>query len=141
MGITFTDMSAAQCREGLAAGEVGRIVWCSHGRPQVCPVNYAVVDGDIVFRTSPYTALGMQVPGQSVAFEVDRLDHGAQRGWSVGVQAEATAVYDPDEMRRLRRSAPQPWAGGQRNLVIRLRPQRMTGRVIGEPELQSQSAG
>lgn len=141
MGATFMDMSPAQCRERIAAGGVGRIVWCSHGRPQIYPVNYAVVDDDIVFRTAPYTALGTQVVGQPVEFEVDELDHEGERGWSVVVQAEATAVTDPDEMMRLRRSAPQPWAEGQRNLLIRLHPQRMTGRIVGAPQPQRRSAG
>jgi len=141
MGPTFTDMSATQCRERIASGGVGRIVWCSHGRPQICPVNYAVVDGDIVFRTAPYTNLGMQVPGQSVLFEVDELDHDAHRGWSVVLQAEAATVDDPDEVMRLRRSGPQPLAEGQRHQLVRLHPHRMTGRVVGELEPRGQSAG
>jgi len=141
MGPTFRDMSPAQCRERIARGGVGRIVWCARGEPQIQPVNYAVVDDDIVFRTAPYTGLGMRVAGQRVAFEVDEIDHDAQSGWSVVVQAEARAVHDPDEIRRLRRSGPQPWAEGQRNLVIRLRPQRMTGRVVGEVASRSRSAG
>ena len=141
MGSTLMDMSAAQCRERIAPGGVGRIAWCAHGRPQICPVNYAVVDDDIVFRTAPYTCLGMQVAGQPVAFEVDEIDYDAQSGWSVVVHAEASAVHDPDEVLRLRRSGPQPWAEGQRNLVIRLRPLRMTGRIVGEAESRSRSAG
>ena len=141
MGSTFTEMSPAQCRERIAGGGVGRIVWCAHGRPQIQPVNYAVVDDKVVFRTAPYTSLGMQVDCQPVVFEVDEVDHEAQRGWSVVVQAEARVVHDPDELMRLRRLGPQPWAEGQRNLVIRLLPQRMTGRVVGEMEPQRQSAG
>lgn len=141
MGSTFMDMSAAQCRERIAPGGVGRIAWCAHGRPQICPVNYAVVDGDIVFRTAPYTNLGMQVAGQPVAFEVDEVDHDTQSGWSVVVQADAMVVQDPDEIMWLRRSGPQPWADGQRPLVVRLRPQRMTGRIVGELDRRGQSAG
>lgn len=137
----FVDMSAAQCRERIAHGGVGRIVWCAHGRPQIYPVNYAVVDGDIVFRTAPYTGLGMQVASQPVVFEVDEIDHDAQRGWSVVVEAEATTVNDPDEIMRLRRVGPQPWAEGQRQLLIRLHPQRMSGRIVGEAEPRRQSAG
>jgi nitroimidazol reductase NimA-like FMN-containing flavoprotein (pyridoxamine 5'-phosphate oxidase superfamily) len=141
MGPTFRDMSPAQCRERIARGGVGRVVWCAHGRPQIQPVNFAVIDDAIVFRTAPYTGLGMQVAGRQVAFEVDEIDHDTQSGWSVVIHAEASAVQDPDEILRLRRSGPQPWAEGQRNLVVRLRPQRMTGRVVGDAESSGRSAG
>lgn len=141
MGPVFMDMSAAQCRERIARGGVGRVAWCAQGRPQIYPVNYMVVDGDIVFRTAPYTGLGMQVSGRPVVFEVDEIDHDAQRGWSVVVQAEAEAVHDPDEMMRLRRQGPEPWAEGQRNLLVRLRPQRVSGRIVGDPGPRTQSAG
>jgi len=141
MAPTFRDLSPAQCRERIGRGGVGRIVWCAHGRPQIQPVNFAVVDDDIVFRTAPYTGLGTQVAGRQVAFEVDEIDHDTQSGWSVVVHAEASAVQDADEIMRLRRSGPQPWAAGRRNLVIRLRPQRMTGRVVGEAGSRDRSAG
>lgn len=133
-------LSAAQCRERIGSEGVGRVVFCAQGRPQIYPVNYAVVDDDIVFRTAPYTALGMQASGKSVLFEVDEIDHDAQRGWSVVVQADATTVDDPDEMMRLRRFGPRPWAEGQRNLLVRLHPSKVTGRVVGEPP-RRQSAG
>jgi nitroimidazol reductase NimA-like FMN-containing flavoprotein (pyridoxamine 5'-phosphate oxidase superfamily) len=81
------------------------------------------------------------VTGQPVVFEVDEIDHEGRQGWSVVVQAEATAVHDPDEIMHLRRSGPQPWAEGQRHLLIRLHPQQMTGRIVGGPEARSQSAG
>jgi len=141
MGRTFRDMSPAQCRERIARGGVGRVVWCVNGRPRVQPVNYTVVDDDIVFRTAPYTDLGMHVAGRPVAFEVDEIDHDTESGWSVVVHGEARVVQDPDETLRLRRSGPQPWAEGQRSLVVRLRPQRTTGRTVGEVEAPGRSAG
>jgi uncharacterized protein len=133
MSALMSDMSADECRKRICGGGIGRIAWCVRGKPRICPVNFTVVGDDIVFRTAPYTELGMHVAGQAVAFEVDGIDAEARCGWSVVVEAEATAVDDPDELMRLRRLGPQPWAAGQRVLFVRLRPRAISGRQVGAP--------
>ncbi|MGH3355708.1 MAG: pyridoxamine 5'-phosphate oxidase family protein [Nocardioidaceae bacterium] len=130
MSTGFIEMSAEECRERVADSGIGRVVWCAQGQPKIVPVNYALVDGEIMFRTAPYTDLGRQIDGQSVVFEIDRVDYERLRGWSIVVRAEATTVDDPDTVARLRRVMPQPWAGGQRMLFVRLRPRAMTGRYV-----------
>jgi uncharacterized protein len=126
----MTDMSEDECRQRIAEGGVGRIAWCYNGRPRILPVNFTVVDGDILVRTAAYTEFGMHGAHQAVVFEVDELDHEHHRGWSVVVEAEARVVDDPDEMYRLRRLGPRPWAPGQRHLYVRLRPLAWTGRRV-----------
>lgn len=132
MSTGMVDLSPKECRDLVARGRVGRVALCSHDGPQVFPVNFAVVDGDIVFRTSPYTQLGLEVRGRRVAFEVDDLDYDRAAGWSVVVKGEATAVEDPDEIAALRRRVPEPWAPGHRTLFVRLSPHGFTGRRVGD---------
>jgi uncharacterized protein len=130
MTSAFVDMSAQECRERLASGGIGRVAFCGADGPQIYPVTFTVVDGDVVFRVAPYTRLGMHVTGKEVAFEVDDVDHLHRGGWSVVVRGRAAAVDDPDEAIRLRREGPQPWASGQRHLFVRVHPTSVTGRSV-----------
>ncbi len=128
----MTELPARTCRERVAGAGVGRVAWCGNGRPQITPVNYTMHGDDIVFRTSPYSGLGRHIAGAAVAFEVDGYDEDQRSGWSVVVHAQASVVDDPDEAMKLRRLGPQPWAPGQRNLFVRLRTDRITGRQVGQ---------
>ena len=69
------ELSTDECRELLSAGLVGRVAVCTPVGPHVVPVNYAVVDDDVVIRTSPYSVLGSHARGSILALEVDHLDY------------------------------------------------------------------
>ena len=98
--------------------------------PVVVPVNYSVVDGGIVFRTEPGTTPA-QADGHQVAFEADRIDEAFGEGWSVLVRGPGTTVTDPNEVARLEEQAfSTPWAGGRRELWLRIEPVAVTGRRI-----------
>ncbi len=62
------------CAELLATREVGRVAVCTTDGPRIIPVNYSVVDDAVVFRTTPYSVLGMHAWRGRLAFEVDDLD-------------------------------------------------------------------
>ena len=84
----------------------------------------------IVFRTEPGTVTS-HASGSPVAFEVDRIDGAFSQGWSVLVRGHASVVTDADDVRRLEEQAySTPWAGGQRDLWIRIDPLSITGRRI-----------
>jgi nitroimidazol reductase NimA-like FMN-containing flavoprotein (pyridoxamine 5'-phosphate oxidase superfamily) len=125
------DLDEQECRRLLSSRGVGRIaVTTREGRPAVVPVNYGVVDDAIVFRTAPQ-ALPAAAVGAEVAFEVDHVDDTMSVGWSVLAVGLAEAVTDPGEAEDLaRRTSAEPWAGGERDLWIRIRPGRLTGRRI-----------
>ncbi|WP_406411542.1 helix-turn-helix domain-containing protein [Streptomyces sp. NBC_01614] len=126
----FTELSPDECRSLLGPHGVGRIALSTASGPVVVPVNYSVVDGAIVFRTASGTTPSLAA-GRPVAFEVDRIDDAFSRGWSVLVRGRARAVTDPDEARRLTESAySRPWAGGGRDLWVRVEQQAVTGRRI-----------
>ncbi|MFJ5534833.1 helix-turn-helix domain-containing protein [Streptomyces sp. NPDC093261] len=126
----FTELTTGECRELLSTHGVGRLAMHTAAGPVIVPVNYSVVQGTLVFRTRPH-ALPAQAQGSQVAFEVDHLDEALSQGWSVLVSGHARAVTDPESVRRLEEEAySAPWAGGQRELWIRIEPSSITGRRI-----------
>ncbi|MDF3299121.1 helix-turn-helix domain-containing protein [Streptomyces tropicalis] len=126
----LTELAPAECRALLGGHGVGRLAVPTVSGPVVVPVNYSVVDGAIVFRTAP-DATPYQAVGCRVAFEVDRIDDAFSRGWSVLVRGHAHAVTDSAEVRRLvDRAYSPPWAGGRRDVWVRIDPLVVTGRRI-----------
>ncbi|MFD8252522.1 pyridoxamine 5'-phosphate oxidase family protein [Streptomyces werraensis] len=125
------DLGAEECRRLLSTHGVGRIaVTTSDGRPAVVPVNYEVVDDEIVFRTMP-GSVPAAAAGTEVAFEVDHVDEAMSRGWSVLAVGPASVVKSPDAVRELaRRAHTDPWAGGTRDVWVAIRPTRVTGKRI-----------
>ncbi|MEU6774993.1 pyridoxamine 5'-phosphate oxidase family protein [Streptomyces sp. NPDC046759] len=125
------DLDPEECRTLLSTHGVGRVsVSPSDGRPAVVPVNYDVVDGAIVFRTAP-DSVAAAAAGREVAFEVDHVDDALSQGWSVLAVGPARAVTDPDAVRALTRNAhTRPWAGGERQMWVSIRPTSLTGRRI-----------
>ena len=106
---------------------------CTDTGPLVWPVNYSMVEDDIVFRTSPHSLLGAMAWNSRLAFEVDRIDLDREEGWSVLATGTGQMVEDPDELGLIRTFRdPHPWAGGAtRLLYVRLRWVGLTGRELG----------
>jgi hypothetical protein len=117
-----------ECRTLLGPGGVGRVVFTTDHGPEALPVNYTVVGESVVFRTAPDTPLAAVVD-TDVGFEVDRLDEAFSEGWSVLVSGPAKRVREPAVIWRLA-DVVEPWAGGDRNVFIRIDPHRVTGRRI-----------
>ncbi len=127
-----TELSYDKCRELLSGGVVGRAAVCTPTGPRILPVNYAVIDDSIVFRTTPYSVLGTYAWNTQLAFEVDQVDHEFQRGWSVVAVGRGEMVDDDADLAAIRAFRnPQPWAGGARLLYVRLRWDGLTGRQLG----------
>ncbi len=126
------EIGEAECRELLAAHEVGRLVAIIDDEPHIFPVNYAF-DGDgIVVRTDG----GMKLRGATlrrVAFEIDDLEHAPPAcSWSVvahGVGDDITDAVDP-ESERARTMLVTPWAPGEKRQWIRIHNLVFTGRRL-----------
>ncbi|MGW2648868.1 pyridoxamine 5'-phosphate oxidase family protein [Streptomyces sp. NPDC001393] len=125
------DLAPEECRSLLSTHGVGRVsVSTADGRPAVVPVNYDVVDDAIVFRTAP-DSVAAAAAEREVAFEVDHLDEALSQGWSVLAVGRASVVTDPATVRALtRRAHTPPWAGGEREMWVSIRPTSLTGRRI-----------
>lgn len=123
-------LSAAQCREHLAAGGVGRFLFAADRGPVAIPVNYRVLGADIVFCTGGATSViaGLQQP--RVSFDVDHIDDALSEGWSVLVSGQARLMTEPAELEKAAALGIVPWAGGDRDTYIRIVVRDITGRRI-----------
>lgn len=122
-------MDENECWRRLSSGGVGRVAFSVPEGPVVIPVNFAMVEESVVFRTEPGSVIVAQ-EGANVGFEVDRIDDALRSGWSVLVVGRATRVTDPGELRRLAAARIEPWAGPERDVYMRITPHRITGRRI-----------
>jgi nitroimidazol reductase NimA-like FMN-containing flavoprotein (pyridoxamine 5'-phosphate oxidase superfamily) len=123
-------LSPAECFDLLEPGGIGRVGFTSVDGIMMLPVNFAVTAKTIIFRTAPDTLLALY-SGAQVSFEADRLDEALHTGWSVLVQGRASEVTDEREVKRLQnRTHLQPWAAGPRDVYVRIRPTRISGRQI-----------
>jgi nitroimidazol reductase NimA-like FMN-containing flavoprotein (pyridoxamine 5'-phosphate oxidase superfamily) len=123
-------LSVAECLELLEPGGIGRVGLTSVAGVVILPVNFAVTRSAIIFRTAPDTLLAMRTSTR-ISFEADHIDEARQAGWSVLVQGHARIVIDEPEIRRLERTVGlEPWAGGARDVWVRITPVRISGRRI-----------
>ncbi len=118
-----------ECEVFLRTQRVGRVAVCSD-RPAVLPVVYALLDGDVVFRTAPGEKLIAAALHRTIAFEVDAYDSDLQAGWSVNVVGAAEEIVHPDDLDRARALDLPAWAGEVRDRFVRIRAENITGRRI-----------
>jgi nitroimidazol reductase NimA-like FMN-containing flavoprotein (pyridoxamine 5'-phosphate oxidase superfamily) len=99
----------AECLRLLASASLGRIGLSSGALPVVLPVNFTVIDDQIVVRTRRGTRLSTATRNAIVAFEVDELDPETGAGWSVMVQGLAREVSDVIDLASPRHAALARW--------------------------------
>lgn len=128
--VWLAPLDAEECRRRLGDRGVGRVAVSMGALPAILPVNYAVMDGDVVFRTGPGSKLDAAVSGAVVAFEVDRIEIVPHGGWSVLVVGVARPISDPDDLARAERLPLVPWADSQRDTFVRIESARITGREL-----------
>lgn len=120
-----------ECRALLARAVIGRIVFTHQALPAVQPVNFVLSRGDIVIKVSRTSRLATAAADTVVAFEIDDYDIEAETGWSVVAVGRARRVTDPRETTRLEALPLRTWAPVERDTFIRVRPELITGRRIG----------
>lgn len=126
------ELSADECVDLLSGNDVGRVAVATPRGPRIVPVNYAIHEEAIVFRTTPYSELGTYGRDSDLAFEIDSLDFEMHQGWSVVAIGKASAVDDPGELAAIRAAwDPTPWAAGARHLYLKLRWREISGRRLG----------
>jgi hypothetical protein len=119
-----------ECLRLLKAHGVGRVGASVRCRPVVYPVNYRLVDDSIVFLTRQGGDLDGVTEGTIVAFEIDSADFIYHEGWSVLVVGRSAHVSDPSALKRTRGFSPMTWAGDDRNVMVRIVLDEVTGRRI-----------
>ena len=128
------DLTRDDCLDLLASTTIGRVAVSTPDGPHIVPVNYGLFEDTVVVRTSSYSLLGTYARDAVVALEIDGFEPDARSGWSVVVRSRCSVESDPRTIRAIREAAPEaPWAGGTRNLYLRLRTEQVTGRSVGAP--------
>jgi nitroimidazol reductase NimA-like FMN-containing flavoprotein (pyridoxamine 5'-phosphate oxidase superfamily) len=130
----FEELDRQDCLELLREECVGRVALTARALPIVLPVNFAVLDGDIVWRSAQGTKLNDASTGFVVAFEVDHYEPDHKRGWSVMIQGLAHVITDSDQLDRAKQLPLEPWAlEGVADRFVCLVPNIATGRRIRQP--------
>lgn len=130
-------LDEAECLRLISPAGVGRLAYNGRYGLTVLPVNYAVHEGTIVFRTAHDSPTdedlrtGIADAEYKVAFEIDELNPALREGWSVLVQGSVHHVTSEDERASVLKAGVEPWAGGARELFLRIQPTRITGRRVG----------
>jgi transcriptional regulator with XRE-family HTH domain len=127
----LTSLSVADCQALIARGGIGRVVFAEPGRrPVAIPVNYRMDGDDVVFRIDGGTRLADSLRQANVSFDVDQVDEALAEGWSVLLTGSVSVITEPEDLDHVRSLGIEPWAGGDRQTYVRLRPSEVTGRAI-----------
>lgn len=122
-------LSREESERYLAGGGVGRFVFVAPQGPVALPVNFRYRDGDVLFRTRPKGALAAAA-GTTVSLEVDQIDEPMSEGWSVLVTGRAELIDDPAELEQAAGLGIEPWPGGHREAIMRIKTDEISGRRI-----------
>lgn len=130
------ELTEAESLHLIEQAEIGRIGFSGRYGPIILPVNYKIVEGSVVFRTAVGSPLGEDLrtgiahAEYKVAFEIDMLDPVDRTGWSVLIQGAAHHLDDEQERAVVERAGIEPWAGGERDQFVRIKPTAISGRRI-----------
>jgi nitroimidazol reductase NimA-like FMN-containing flavoprotein (pyridoxamine 5'-phosphate oxidase superfamily) len=113
-------LAREDCLSLLRQAHIGRVAVSMGALPAVLPVNFTLIDEDVVFRTQPGAKLDAALANNVVAFEADDVDRIYQTGWSVLVQGLAREIVDPLELDAARRAPLRAWAGDGRDRFVRI---------------------
>jgi hypothetical protein len=130
------ELDEYQCLTLMDPTGVGRIAYISRFGPAVLPVTYTVHRGAVLFRTAEHGPLdedlrtGVAQPGCIMGLQIDDIGAAARPGWSVLIQGPARRLTAAEEEDALRYTRVEPWVPGERELFIRIVPDRITGRRV-----------
>lgn len=131
---TVTTLTTEECWDLLRSHELGRLAFHLADEVHLVPVNYAVDDDTLLFRTAEGSKLLGVVMNPDVAFEIDEYDEDS--AVSVVVRGRAEVLDEHDE-HRAEELPLRPWVGSLKYNVVEITPTRVTGRrfVLHRPWL------
>jgi len=128
--LALDSLDQDECAALISPGGVGRVVFVEPRGAVAIPVNFRTLGGDVVFRTALMPTLTPAIELGPVSFEVDHIDDALSEGWSVLLSGRAHVVVDPNERQQVEDLGVVPWAGGERDVFVRIVPGDVTGRRI-----------
>ena len=127
---TLESLNRQECVDLLRQGVVGRVGITVQAIPEILPVNYAVIDDTVVFRTASHTNLANASRNAVIAFEVDSVDATGSSGWSVLAVGRSAETTDPQLIAQALNVIPDGWVPGEREDVFVMTLDRLSGRRI-----------
>jgi hypothetical protein len=127
------ELTAHESWRLLGSVSLGRVVFTMNALPAIRPVNHLTDGTTIIIRSHLGAAITAHASrdGAVVCYEADDLDPARHTGWSVIATGMARLVDDPAIVGRYQRLL-EPWAAGQMDYVIAIKPQIITGiRLLG----------
>lgn len=129
----LVEMAPSECLDRLHAAHVGRVGITVEALPVILPVNFAVHENGILFRTMAGTKLDAATNGTVVAFQADAYVPDGSGGWSVLVVGPCRRVEDGSVLRATKELLPRAWGPAARaDHVVRVEIVQMTGRSFGD---------
>jgi nitroimidazol reductase NimA-like FMN-containing flavoprotein (pyridoxamine 5'-phosphate oxidase superfamily) len=132
------EIEPGRCIQLLEAVSYGRLATVDAGEPVLVVTNHLVDAGDVYIRTRSDSQLARLTENGRVVkavYEVDSAFPAGRSGWSVIARGWLTREFGETRAARLR-SRLTSWAQGDRNVVLHLEVQQLTGRAVGEPSYQ-----
>jgi uncharacterized protein len=127
-------LSRQECLRLLRACQVGRVVVTDRALPAAFPVNFALLDDDVVFLTAAGSKLAAAEDEEVMAFEADDIEPALRIGWSVLVQGLASVITDPEELRRAQGLGLEPWSPASEFQFVRISAELVSGRrLLAQP--------
>ena len=121
-------LDADQCWALLESADVARLAVAAAGDLDIYPINFAVDDRTILFRTAAGTKLVQVAMAGLVAFEVDGYDPAHGRAWSVVVKGFAGLLDRFDDIYHAQDLPLFPWNASPKERFVRIVPNKITGR-------------
>lgn len=121
-----TELTAEACWDLLRSNQFGRLALTVGGEPEIFPLNYAVQDGTLVFRTAQGTKLAALTVNDIVALEIDGFDQ--QSGWSVVVKGQAHPAEWGADYEEAAGAGVHPWVATRKQVFVRIVPKHVSGR-------------
>lgn len=126
------ELTVDECLSLIGTRSVGRVGLVTEAGLRIFPVNFAVSEEKIIFRTLPYGVIANSAHGAEVVDLERDLDDEGRSGWSVLAVGRCERVEDPGMVRLIRSEHdPDSWADGQRNLYFQIEWTDLTGRQVG----------
>lgn len=126
----LTTLTREECFEHLQTAVLGRVGYVADGMAIIIPVNFALLDGAIVFCTPKGSKLSWLSLRGHVTFEADESSSADHEGWSVLVRGVAHEVTDVNELAALRRGSLRSWWSSPLEHWVRITIDAITGRAL-----------
>ena len=133
-----TILSVSECWDLLSTVSLGRLVTSADGHAEIFPLNFAVQNKTVLFRSASGTKLVSAAINNQVLFEAD--DHDEAGGWSVIMKGTARSLRSDEDRAEADEAQLRPWIATEKSHYVRVLPLSITGRrfVFG-PEPGSDS--